>query len=179
MCCFSCSRAEARSRARSSPELFGVRCTRARQSQRQQPKEKRTAEQVGDELDVGVRAQLASSARLRQAREQRLAPRADDPIGVDVGEHGVLVELAEDAGEEAGVQRIRERAREVAEPVEEERVQVFRAPRVEVGRQLAQRVGDQLLLRAPPAVDRVPSDPGPQRDRLDRRRLEAPPREAR
>jgi hypothetical protein len=74
------------------------------------------------------------------------------------------------------VQRIGERPRELAQPGEEQGVEIVRAP-VDVGRQLAQRVGDQLLLRAPPAVDRVPSDPGALRDRLDRRRLEAALRE--
>jgi hypothetical protein len=52
-------------------------------------------------------------------------------------------------------------------------VEVLVAPFVEVGGELAQRIRDQLLLRAPPAVDRVPADAGAFGDRVDRRALEA------
>jgi hypothetical protein len=45
--------------------------------------------------------------------------------------------------------------------------------RVEVGRKLVERVGDQLLLPGPTTVDRVPADAGALRDRLDRRAQEA------
>jgi hypothetical protein len=44
---------------------------------------------------------------------------------------------------------------------------------VEVGRELVERVGDQLLLRVPAPVDRVPPDAGAVGDGVDRRALEA------
>jgi hypothetical protein len=44
---------------------------------------------------------------------------------------------------------------------------------VELGRELVERVGDQLLLRVPAAVDRVPADSGAFGDRVDRGALEA------
>jgi hypothetical protein len=44
---------------------------------------------------------------------------------------------------------------------------------VELGRELVERVGDQLLLRVPAAVDGVPADAGAVGDRVDRGALEA------
>jgi hypothetical protein len=44
---------------------------------------------------------------------------------------------------------------------------------VEVGRELVERVGDQLLLPVPAPIDRVPPDAGAVRDRVDPRALKA------
>jgi hypothetical protein len=109
---------------------------RGREPKWQAPKQQCPAEQVGDELDIGVRAQLASFARLDEARKQRLASRTDDSICVDIREDGVLLKLPEDADQEPALQRIRERACEVAEPGQQQRVEIVRAP-VDVRRQLA------------------------------------------
>jgi hypothetical protein len=65
-------------------------------------------------VEIHVWAELASLTRLREPLEKRLTPRADDSFGVYGRELGIALELANDAGQEAAVQRIRKRAGEVA-----------------------------------------------------------------
>ena len=62
---------------------------------------------------------------------------------------------------------------EIADVLEQARAEVAGLEHVEVGGELVQRVGDQLLLGRPASVDRVLADAGPKRDCVDRRRLKA------
>ena len=106
--------------------------------------------------------------------EDRLPARPHDAIDPERGELGVALELAEKARQQRPDPRVGELARLVLEVLEQELVRVALAVGVELRAELAQRVGDQLLLRVPPPVDRVLADSGAGRDGVHRRRLEAP-----
>ena len=100
-------------------------------------------------------------------------PRAHDPLGVDGRERRVALELAEEAGQDTAEERIGEDVRELVQALEQERAHVTFLLDVELGGELADRVGDQVLLRRPAPVDRVLADARAGRDRLHRGLLEA------
>src|SRR5688572_7136137 len=160
-------------------QLLGVALAHGREPEGQQAQERRAGEEVGDVLDVDVRAQFGALARLEQEVDDRSPAWVHDAFDIDTRERRVALKLAEDAGEDPTEERIGEEADEVVDVLEQARIGVAFLEHVEVGSELVERVGDQLLLRGPASVDRVPADTSAVRDRLDRRRLEAPLREQR
>ena len=132
-----------------------------------------SGEEIRDLLDVGVASQRSLLDGAPQDRDERPVARLDDPFGVQTRERRVALELAEHGREDPPVERIAEDAREVADPVEEERMDVVAVAEVDVDDQLMQGVRDELFLRGPAPVDGVSTDTGARGDRLDRRGLES------
>ena len=115
-------------------QLLGVALADGREAEGQQAQERRAGEEVGDVLDVDVRAQLAALARLEQEVDDRSAAWVYDPLDVDTRERRVALKLAEDAGEDPSEERIGEEADEVVDVLEQARVDVA-SPRARRGRQ--------------------------------------------
>src|SRR5262249_55258887 len=106
--------------------------------------------------------------RVRQELDEPMAERVNDSLDVRVRERGVALELCQEAGEDAAVERVCEEPGELPDPHEQQRPYLLAVRKLELGGQVAEGVGQQVLLARPAAVDRVAPDTRARSDCIDR-----------